>query len=482
MQSIFDLVDVQIFAFMLFYIRNMSKLNLTYQLSKFVSIFRKDDVFCYYHSLKMAQIYLTQEQNEDIKRYLESNIETIGNRQIIECFRKNEFLVSTKEDEDFLFEKVKKNVLSPQLMVGYIVLTEACNLACNYCFLGNGKKSIEHNLNSMDVKVAEKSLNVFIQQSLLSCKDDGIKRNIIFYGGEPLINFKMLKFIIELYKQYRLDGQCPFDISFSIVTNGTLITDEIADYFKENEINVSLSLDGPTLKSNENRILQTTKKCAYNNIIKGLSILQNANCIFGLSYTLSEQSLEVSPKNLLHFLIENKIYTISFNTLICNDGLKSKTYYEKAASYIIDFWKLARKNHIFEDRMSRKIKAFATREFLYNDCAATSGCQLCFYPDSSIRICHGCKKGDTKTNWNIFEAENIRYMESDEVFDWMKYSPIFHEECKYCSAISICGGGCVLNKKANRDNQNIDLGFCIQTKKILEFLIWDLYKKLRESK
>lgn len=460
----------------------MMKLGKIFKLSKYVSVFNNEDMFCYYHSLKMIPIYLTKEQNENIQRYLSTFGENTEEKEVFEKLKKNEFIIASNVDEEKTFENVKKNLLLPQIMVGYMVLTEVCNLACNYCFLGNGKNNKEHNLKVMDEAIAEKSLNVFIEESLLSCNDNNISREIIFYGGEPLINFRVLKFIVELYKKYRIDGFCPFEITFSIITNGTLITHDIAQYLKENNINVSLSLDGPTFKANENRILKSTKECAYNDILKGLSILQKNNCIFGLSYTLSEQSLEVKEEDLLKFLIENKIYSISFNTLICDEDLKIESYYDNVVTYIINFWELARNNGIVEDRMSRKIKAFATREFLYNDCAATAGCQLCFYPDGTIRICHGCKKGDSNTNWNIFDSKNMKYAEREEIFAWTKYSPIFNKECQYCPAISICGGGCVLNKKANYKKPNIDLGFCIQTKKILEFLIWDLYKRLCKGK
>lgn len=456
----------------------MSKTNLKYRLSKYASIFKKNNIFCYWHSLKMIPIYLTKEQQDYVSEYLENNIDTPENKEIIDCFRKNNFLISKKEEDDILYEKVKKEILLPELTIGYFILTEACNLACTYCFLGNGKKNIEHNLKAMDKNVAKMSFELFIKQSVLSCSDNAVRRELIFYGGEPLINFNILKYIVNLYKQYRSDGQCPFEISFSVVTNGTLITEEIAKFFRENEINISLSLDGPSQKSNENRILKESKKCAFSEIISAINILRNANCSFGLSYTLSEQSLEVSIEDLIRFLLANEIHAISFNTLICSDNLKSKKYYEMVASYIINFWETARNSHIFEDRMSRKIKAFATKKFQYSDCAATSGCQLCFFPDGSIRICHGCKKGDVTTEWNVFGEDDIKYMESKEIFDWLMYSPVFYEQCKNCPSISICGGGCILNKKLNFEDKNIDLGFCIQTKRIHEFLIWDLYKKL----
>ena len=61
----------------------------------------------------------------------------------------------------------------------------------------------------------------------------------------------------------------------------------------------------------------------------------------------------------------------------------------------------------------------------------------------------------------------------------MENSPIYNEKCKDCSAIGVCGGGCVINKQANTENKNIDLGFCIQSKKNLEFLIWYIYDCLK---
>lgn len=447
-------------------------------LSKFVHVFNRSNVYCYYHTLNLKTIYLTQEQNSEVISFLKNNIEPSEHTDIIEVLKQNEFLILDDDEDEKQFDNVIKNVLSPQITVGYLIISEKCNLACNYCFIKNVEKNKSKSYTLMSKSIAKRCLDVFIQQSIL-CSDFTENRELIFYGGEPLLNFEILKYVVTLYHQYQIDGRCPFKINFSVVTNGTLITNKNAIFFKENNINVSISIDGPSIKANKNRVFLNSNKCAFSSILNGINLLKEHKCTFGLSYTLSEDALLVPIPDLIAFLKQNLITSISFNTLICRDHLKKKEYYEAAANYIIEFSKEAFINHIYEDRMSRKMNALAKRQFLYNDCAATAGCQLCFYPNGNIGICHGCKKEKLKSNWNVLSLEQINYVKSKEFIHWLENSPIYNEKCKDCSAIGVCGGGCVINKQANTENKNIDLGFCIQSKKILEFLIWYIYDCLK---
>lgn len=453
----------------------------SYTLSPYIHIFKKDGIFCYYHSITSKTIYLTQEQHNLLENDLCNN--GLGQKDnLLKTFIKNDFIHTKDKHEENLLDGIKKNIPKPQITISYFILTEACNLACSYCFLGNGDLSKNNCNKALDFETAEKSLIFFIKQSILSGVNNQTRREIIFYGGEPLLNFKTLQRTVQLYKKFRNTNFCPFEISFSVVTNGTLITPEIAKFFADNKINISISLDGPTFFANQNRIFRSSTNPAFYKILEGIDLLKKYNCIFGLSMTLTENALKTSPEELLLFFEEKKINAVSFNTLICDKMIKQNTYYEKAAEYIINFWKKARILGIVEDRISRKIKAFATRQFLYADCAAVAGGQICFYPNGDIRICHGCKKGEQNTSWNVFTVpDKINLNNSREIQDWTNNSPIFYHKCINCYAISVCGGGCIINKKANLEDMNIDFGFCIQTKKILEFLVWDLYEKMTRS-
>lgn len=110
-----------------------------------------------------------------------------------------------------------------------------CNLRCKYCFADtgefHGKRSI------MSAEVGKKAIDFVIANS-------GSRRNIEidYFGGEPLMNFDVVKQITEYAKeQGKLHNK---NFRFTVTTNGILLNDDIKQYINENMSNVVLSLDG----------------------------------------------------------------------------------------------------------------------------------------------------------------------------------------------------------------------------------------------
>lgn len=73
--------------------------------------------------------------------------------------------------------------------------------------------------------------------------------SIAFYGGEPLINFTLIKQCVEYIKEKYPD----YNTYFTITTNGSLMTEEVSEFFSANNINPIVSLDGPEQEHNRNR-------------------------------------------------------------------------------------------------------------------------------------------------------------------------------------------------------------------------------------
>lgn len=90
-------------------------------------------------------------------------------------------------------------------------ITERCNLRCKFCYMGNSR------IPAYDISI-EKAFNLIDQLEKAGCME------IILTGGEPLLRKDFLK----IYKYIKNKG-----ILISIFTNGTLITQELADYFKD---------------------------------------------------------------------------------------------------------------------------------------------------------------------------------------------------------------------------------------------------------
>ena len=110
-----------------------------------------------------------------------------------------------------------------------------CNLACRYCFAEEGEYHGKRALMSYDV--GRKALDFLVRSS-------GNRRNleVDFFGGEPLMNFQVVKDLVSYGRQLEKTHDKHF--RFTITTNGVLLNDEIMDYCNREMDNVVMSLDG----------------------------------------------------------------------------------------------------------------------------------------------------------------------------------------------------------------------------------------------
>lgn len=110
-----------------------------------------------------------------------------------------------------------------------------CNLACRYCFAEEGEYHGRRAL--MSFEVGKKALDFLIANS-------GSRRNleVDFFGGEPLMNWNVVKQLVE-YGRSR-EEECNKKFRFTLTTNGVLLNDEIMEFCNREMSNVVLSLDG----------------------------------------------------------------------------------------------------------------------------------------------------------------------------------------------------------------------------------------------
>ena len=110
-----------------------------------------------------------------------------------------------------------------------------CNLKCKYCFAEEGEYHGKREL--MSLEVGKKAIDFLIKAS-------GTRKNleVDFFGGEPLMNFDVVKGIVKYARSIEKENGKNF--RFTITTNGILLNDEIMDYINKNMHNVVLSIDG----------------------------------------------------------------------------------------------------------------------------------------------------------------------------------------------------------------------------------------------
>lgn len=114
-------------------------------------------------------------------------------------------------------------------------IAHTCNLNCSYCFASQGKYHGERAL--MSFEVGKRALDFLIENS-------GNRRNleVDFFGGEPLMNFQVVKDLVAYARSIEKEKNKNF--RFTLTTNGVLIDDDVIDFANREMSNVVLSLDG----------------------------------------------------------------------------------------------------------------------------------------------------------------------------------------------------------------------------------------------
>jgi uncharacterized protein len=138
--------------------------------------------------------------------------------------------------------RTKLSGLSEFTGLHMFVVTLRCEHSCPYCQVS--RQNSDKQLFDMDCNTADKSLDLVFKSPSRNLK-------IEFQGGEPLLNFEMVRYIVEKAKTINIEAKR--DLTFVIATNLALIDDEILAFCQEHGIFISTSLDGPEDLHNKNR-------------------------------------------------------------------------------------------------------------------------------------------------------------------------------------------------------------------------------------
>lgn len=154
-----------------------------------------------------------------------------------ECFNEIKELSSDGQlntDDRYLddFTKFEKK---PVVKAMCLHIAHDCNIRCQYCFASQGDFKGERSM--MSLEVGKKALKYL-------CENSGSRKNleVDFFGGEPLMNFEVVKSLVDYGRS--LESEYNKRFRFTLTTNGVLLTDEIIDYANEHMENVVLSIDG----------------------------------------------------------------------------------------------------------------------------------------------------------------------------------------------------------------------------------------------
>lgn len=190
-------------------------------------------------------------------------------------------IILTGENIKSVIEGYKKKFryLYSGAILHLVIPTLQCNQKCLYCHSNAILPSLKE--KKLDKSTADRILN-FIFQS----PSNYIQ--IEFQGGESLLNFDMVKYIVN--KAFFLNKEKKKELKFEIVTNLTLLNDDIIEFLSQNKIGICTSLDGPKNIHDMNRKF-IDGRGTYQNVTKMIAKLRRKNINVGLLMVTTRHSL-----------------------------------------------------------------------------------------------------------------------------------------------------------------------------------------------
>lgn len=267
------------------------------------------------------------ELTDDAYFYLCNDLKQVRNENDAKCF------LEGLQHKGYLKKQRVQECFNPYLdfieyylknKINYLVLqvTQNCNLRCEYCIYSGNYKTRSHTNKRLSIETAKSAIDYLIKHS-----NDCAEIKLGFYGGEPLLEFNLIKKCVEYIEKEGFGKE----ISYYITTNGTLLDEEIMDFFYEKSFNITISLDGPEEVHNLSRHFQDSGKGSYAIIIDNMSKLKGKypdyykNHVMFNAVMTSEQGFDAIEEYYSEYdIVKNNVVS---------SGLVSDTYAEE--KYII---------------------------------------------------------------------------------------------------------------------------------------------------
>ncbi len=239
------------------------------------------------------------EINNNTKYIIEALNNNMDDRNIIQTYNisdkelaalKNQLLLMKKPNTVDLNNEKKNNKSGLYKLV--LNISNACNLRCRYCYANGGSYQSDEGI--MSLKVCKDALELFYE------KYENISV-IQLFGGEPLMNMPLIKYVCEYVRKNKKNTQ------IGLVTNGTLINQEFIDLVKEYNIAVTVSYDGVPLVNDIMRVTVngsgTSDKILSN--IKWLQKETGQPGTIEVTYNQKHIDHDVAIGDVIHFMREN---------------------------------------------------------------------------------------------------------------------------------------------------------------------------------
>ena len=391
----------------------------------------------------IISMYKTHTAEEIISVILErySHLPDVTREEILLCLED----VKALEENGKLFSEDKFEELaysfknnSKVIKALCLHVAHSCNLACSYCFAGQGKYHGKDAL--MSFETGKRAFDFLIENS-------GTRRNleVDFFGGEPLLNWDVVKKLVEYARSIEKEKNKNF--RFTLTTNGVLIDDEVIEFANKEMSNVVLSLDGRKDVHDKFRV-DYAGKGSYDKILPKFKKLVESRD--GKNYYMRGTFTHFNTdftEDIFH-MADLGFRELSMEPVVCSPDSPSALTDE-------DLPVLFEQYEILAKEMIRRKKAgdgFTFYHYMLDlkngPCIykRITGCgsgteYMAVTPWGDLYPCHQFVGDEKFKLGNIWEGVTNKEIQNE----FAACNVYAHPECKDCWARLYCSGGCAAN-------------------------------------
>ena len=334
-----------------------------------------------------------------------------------------------------------------------------CNLACKYCFAEGGEYH-SHDRSLMSFETGKKALDFLVEHS-------GARRNleVDFFGGEPLMNFEVVKQLVAYGRS--LEQEKGKNFRFTLTTNAVLLDDEITEFLNREMANVVLSIDGRKEVNDRMRVTRNGKG-SYDLIVPKIQafVKQRGDKDHYIRGTFTRYNLDFASdiEEFLNLGFENlsiePVVTTAEYGIRKEDLPQIMDEYDRLAKLYIDRRKEGRPFTFFHFMIDLDEGPCVIKRL--------SGCgsgteYIAVTPNGDIYPCH---QFAGQTDFKIGNVDEG--ITNTEIPDRFRSASVYtKDKCEKCFAKFYCSGGCPANSwNFSRDiNKVYEIGCEMQRKR-----------------
>lgn len=338
---------------------------------------------------------------------------------------------------------------------------DACNLRCDYCFY-NGMEQRLDRLMSTDL------LAQFLQQYFALFSGE---LSFVWHGGEPLL--AGVAFYKEVLRLQRYFAKPEDVVENKIQTNATLIDDDWAEFFKQNEFRVGVSLDGCRASHNRHR-KNAGKYGTFDAVIRGIETLRRHGITPGIIQTVTRSGIDNISEDFRFFISSLRVNGWAVNlftedsspqAVLCNEGLHNedvRQLYEE----MLRFWIHENNGNLCIREIENVIAGVTGHRA--KSCSFNGTCANYFCLDDKGRI-WPCDRLSTDARYLLGDLRNQNLQEilgGDAAAHHAERARRLSERCVSCRWRSACNNGCT----AMRDPDTGTFVYCNARKEMFNTL------------